>query len=144
MLSKTWGDDVDKNGIMLEETMVAALETVDGLSDRVCPVVDIKKSTGPLVVYDQKIETEEEQLYGDSGLLTAVFQIHVLHNTYTRMRHLSERVKATLKAMKECSQGQLHVEGVTVELATPDLLETKVQLFRRTYNVTFLYQIKED
>lgn len=132
------------SGIDLEKNMVAALESLNGLRSRVCPVVDIQKSTGPLVVYDQKIEREEQQISGYSGLLTAVFQIHVLHSNYTRMRLLSESVKSALKAMQGITRELLRIEAVIVELGTPDLLETKVQLFRRTYNVTFMYQIKEE
>lgn len=132
------------NGIALEEIMVAALEALDGLKDRVCPVVDIQKSTGPLVVYDQKSETEEQQLAGASGLMSAAFQIHVMHNTYKRMRQFSECTKSALKRLQGVTRGPLHIEAATVELATPDILETRVQLFRRTYNVMFLYQFKEE
>lgn len=135
---------METNGILLEETMVAALEALDGLSDRVCPVVDIQKSSGPLVVYDQKTERQEQELAGDSGLQTASFQIHVLHSTYRKMRLLSETVKTALKALRGRTKGPLLIETVILELATPDLLEVKVQLFRRTYDVTFYYQIKEE
>lgn len=135
---------METNGILLEETMVAALEALDGLSDRVCPVVDIQKSSGPLVVYDQKTERQEQELAGDSGLQTASFQIHVLHSTYRKMRLLSETVKTALKALRGSTKGPLLIEAVILELATPDLLEAKVQLFRRTYDVTFNYQIKEE
>jgi len=135
---------MDINGILLEETMIAALEALDGLSGRVCPVIDIQKNTGPLVVYDQKIERQEQELEGDSGLQTASFEIHVLHSTYRRMRLLSETVKTALKSLRGSTKGPLLIEAVILELATPDLLEGKVQLFRRTYNVTFNYQIKEE
>ena len=135
---------METNGILLEETMVAALEALDGLSDRVCPVVDIQKSSGPLVVYDQKTERQEQELAGDSGLQTASFQIHVLHSTYRKMRLLSETVKTALKTLRGRTNGSLLIEAVILELATPDLLEGKVQLFRRTYDVTFYYQIKEE
>jgi len=135
---------MDINGILLEVTMIAALEALDGLSGRVCPVIDIQKNTGPLVVYDQKIERQEQELEGDSGLQTASFEIHVLHSTYRRMRLLSETVKTALKSLRGSTKGPLLIEAVILELATPDLLEGKVQLFRRTYNVTFNYQIKEE
>lgn len=131
-------------GVLLEENMVAALEALDGLKNRVCPVVDIQKSSGPLVVYDQRTEIQEQELSGDSGLQAAVFQIHVLHHTYRNMRLLSENVKSALKKLRGFTKGPLLIEAVIVELATPDLLEEKVQLFRRTYNVTFFYQIKEE
>lgn len=135
---------MENNGILLEESMVAALEALEGLSDRVCPIVDIKKSTGPLIVYEQQTESDTQELDGDSGLLTAVFQIHVMHNTFRLMRLLAEVTKTALKSLRGKNDGPLHIEAVTVELATPDILETKVQLFRRTYNATFHYQIKEE
>lgn len=135
---------MNTNGILLEEAMVAALEALDGLNDRVCPVLDIQKSTGPLVVYDQRTETEEQSLDADTGLQAAGFQLHVLHGTYRKMRLLSETVKSALKQLRGKPNGPLLIEAVVVELATPDLLEKSVQLFRRTYNVTFYYQIKEE
>lgn len=133
-----------ENEILLEETMVAALEALDGMSKRVCPVVDIKKSTGPLVVYDQRSETGEQELEGDTELLTAAFQIHVLHGTYRQMRQLCGIVKGALKGLRGTKSAALHIEALTLEQATPDILEEKVGLFRRTYNVTFFYQIKEE
>ena len=135
---------MENNGILLEESRVAALEALDGLSDRVCPIVDIKKSTGPLIVYDQQTEGDEQELDGDAGLLTATFQVHVLHNTFRQMRLLSEKTKSTLKTLRGKIEGPLRIEAVTVELASPDILETKVQMFRRTYKATFYYQIKEE
>lgn len=135
---------MEKNGIGLEQTMKEALEVIDGLKDRVCPVVDIQKSTGPLAVYDQRGENEQKALTGGSGLLTAEYQIHVLHNTYFKMRQLAEQVKATMQALEGAAHLPLLIETVNVELGSPDILESKVQMFRRTYNVTFQYQIKED
>lgn len=135
---------MEQNGIMLEEIMVAALETLEGLKERVCPVIDIQKSTAPLVVYDQNKENDQKTLSGNAGLLLAAYQVHVLHNTYLKMRQLAEQVKSALEALQGHQESLLLVEAVTVELGSPDLLESKVQLFRRTYNVLFNYQIKEE
>lgn len=133
-----------ENGIALESAMVAALEGIEGLSGRVCPVIDIHKSTGPLAVYDPRRETEERSMDGRAGLLYAEVQLHVLHNTYMKMRQLSEKAKAALQAMEGLRIAPLLVEAVEVELATPDLFESKAELFRRTYNVKFYYQLKEE
>lgn len=135
---------MENNGILLEEALVAALEALNGLAGRVCPVADIQKSTGPLVVYDQLKESEAQHLSGHTGLMTAVFQIHVLHSTYVSMRLLSENIKTALKFLWGETNAPLRIEAVTVELATPDIWEMKVSLFHRTYNVTFYYQIKEE
>lgn len=135
---------MEQNGIMLEEIMVAALEALEGLKERVCPVIDIQKSTGPLVVYDQNKENDQKTLSGNAGLPSAAYQIHVLHNTYLKMRQLCERVKTALENLQGVYQLPVLIESVTVELATPDILESRVNLFRRTYNVIFEYQFKEE
>ena len=135
---------MEHNGIALEEALVAALEAVEGLKGRVCPVVDIQKSTGPLVVHDQREENGQQTLTGQTGLMTAGFQIHVLHGTYFKMRQLAERVKETIYSLCGYNTAPLLVEAVTVELASPDIMETKVSMFRRTYDVTIQYQIKEE
>lgn len=135
---------MEHNGILLEEALKAALEAVEGMKGRVCPVVDIQKSTGPLAVYDQNGETEIKMLTGSSELLTAEYQVHVLHNTYLKMRQLSEAVKPALNALQGYYQAPLLIEVVSVELGSKDIMETKVDLFRRTYNVKFQYQFKEE
>lgn len=135
---------MELNGILLEKALTATLEAIAGMEDRVCPVVDIQKSTGPLAVYDQSVENEEKTLTGAAGLLTAEYQVHVLHNTYLKMRQLSEQVKSALNALQGYYQAPLLIEVVTVELGSRDIMETKVGLFRRTYNVNFQYQIKEE
>ena len=129
---------------LLEDAMVASLEAREGLKGRVCPVAEIKLNTGPLVVYEQRSETEEQDLEGDSGLLTGGFQIHALHGTYKKMRLLCGAVKDALKELRGAKYQALTIEALKVEQATPDILEEKVGLFRRTYNVTFFYQIKEE
>lgn len=128
----------------LEMAFVAALERVDGLSGRVCPVIDIQKSTGPLVVYDPRQESEERVVDGTCEFWTAMIQVHVLHNTYEKMRQLAKRVRDASRAMEGLVEGPLRIEAVVVELGSPDLFEGKADLFRRTYNVSFYYQIKEE
>lgn len=133
-----------ENGILLEKALTDAITAVEGLRDRVCPISDIQKSTGPLVVYDQREEKEHQTLGGDSGLLEAQFQVFVLHSTYTSMRLLAEKVKRAVKGLQGAQLLPLIVESVTVTLGTPDLLEAKVELFRRSYNVSISYQYKEE
>ena len=133
-----------ENGLLLEETLVTALQVVDGLSGRVCPVQDIQKSSGPLAVFNQLEETEENAIDGLTGMATAVYEIYVLHGTYEKMRLLSERIKRTIQALRQYAEGSLYIEEVTVALASRDIYEDRVQLFRRTYKVTIQYQIKED
>lgn len=135
---------MERNGIALEQILAENLEAIESLKDRVCPVVDIQKSTGPLAVYDQREESDQKALSGATGLLSAAYQVHVLHNTYLKMRQLAERVKAALNALQGYHQSPLMIEAVSVELGTPDILESKVQLYRRTYNVIFQYQIEEE
>lgn len=133
-----------KNGLLLEETLVAALQAIDGLSGRVCPIQDIQKSSGPLAVFDQQDESQENAIDGPTGMSTAVYKIHALHGTYEKMRLLAEQIKTTIQALRQYAEGSLYIEEVTITLASPDIYEDRVQLFRRTYKVTIQYQIKED
>ena len=135
---------MEDNGLLLEEYLTTALQSIDGLHERVCPVIDIQHSTGPIVVYEQQDESEENLIDGASGLCAAVFKIHVLHGTYEKMRLLAEWVKTTVRNLRQSKFGKLHIEEATVKLASPDLYESRVQQFRRTYQVTIQYQIKED
>lgn len=133
-----------KNGLLLEDTLVAALEAVDGLADRVCPIQDIRKNTGPLAVFEQQEEIEETALDGLTGLETAVYIVNAMHNTYEKMRLLAEQIKNTMKALRQHAEGSLFIEDVAVALASKDIYEGRVQLFRRAYKITIQYQIKED
>ena len=130
--------------LLLEETFVAALEAVDGLPGRVCPIQDIQKSTGPLAVFEQQDESEDEAIDGLTGLCIAVYKVHAMHNTYTQMRLLAERIKKTIQSLRQCMKDSLYIEDVTVNMASPDLYEDRVRLFRRTYKVAIHYQIKEE
>ena len=133
-----------KNGLLLENTLVAALRAVDGLSDRVCPIQDIRKSDGPLAVFDQQEESEEMAMDGLTGLETAVYIVHAMHGTYEKMRLLAEQIKNTIQALRQHAEGSLFIEDVAIALASRDIYEDRVQLFRRSYKVTIQYQIKED
>ena len=130
--------------LLLEETLVAALEAVEGLSDRVCPILDIQKSTGPLAVFEQQDESEDNAIDGLTGLCTAVYMVHAMHGTYTKMRLLAEQIKKAIQSLRQCMEGSLYIEDVTVSMASPDLYEDRVRLFRRTYKITIFYQIKEE
>lgn len=130
--------------LQLEEALVAALEAVDGLSGRVCPIQDIQKSTGPLAVFEQQGEAEDNAIDGLTGLCSAEYKIHAMHGTYEKMRLLAEQIKKAIQALRQCFRDSLYIEEVTVALASPDIYEDRVQLFRRTYKVTIQYQIKED
>ena len=130
--------------LLLEETLVAALEAVEGLSDRVCPILDIQKSTGPLAVFEQQDESEENAIDGLTGLCTAVYLVHAMHGTYTKMRLLAEQIKNAIQSLRQCMEGSLYIEDATVSMASPDIYEDRVRLFRRTYKITIHYQIKEE
>lgn len=130
--------------LLLEETLVAALQAVEGLSDRVCPILDIQKSTGPLAVFEQQDESEEKTIDGLTGLCTAVYTVHAMHGTYTKMRLLAERIKNAIQSLRQCTEGSLYIEDVTISMASPDIYEDRVRLFRRTYKITIHYQIKEE
>lgn len=132
---------MESKELILEETLVAEIEAIEGLPGRVCPVVEIHISTGPVVVYDQRKETEEPDISGGTGLLTAEFDVHCLHSTYKKMRLLAEAVKKQIKGMQR-DGSPLIIESVQVEQTTPDILESRVQLYRRTYNVRIQYQIQ--
>lgn len=131
-------------GIAMEAAMVEALEGVKDLAGRVSPVVDIQLSTGPLVVYDQRRENGERDVCGMTELMHSEVQLHVLHNSYMEMRLLAEHVKRAMQRLEGLQKTPLLVEAVEVEQSTPDLLEERVGLFRRTYTINFYYQIKED
>ena len=130
--------------LLLEETLVAALEVVEGLSGRVCPIVDIQKSTGPLAVFEQQDESEDNAIDGLTGLCTAVYFVHAMHGTYTKMRLLAEQIKDAIQNLRRHADVSLCIEDVTISMASPDIYEDRVRLYRRTYKVTIHFQIKEE
>lgn len=130
--------------LLLEETLVAALEAVEGLSDRVCPIIDIQKSTGPLAVFEQQDESEENAIDGTTGLCVAIYKIYAMDGTYSKMRLLAEKIKKAVTSLRQYEKETLCIEEVVVKMAAPDIYEDRVRLFRRTYQITIHYQIKEE
>ena len=81
---------------------------------------------------------------GLTGLETAVYIVHAMHGTYEKMRLLAEQIKNTIQVLRQHAEGSLFIEDVAIALASRDIYEDRVQLFRRSYKVTIQYQIKED
>ena len=126
-----------------EEAILAALEPIAGLREKVFPAEAIKNVPAPFVFYLQHSEDEEETLDGPAGLMSAAFEINCVAQTYAGLTRLVADVRTALRSMQGKTYGDLLIEQASVRQASPDLKEKEVNLYRRMLTLAIHYQ-KED
>ncbi len=135
---------MEEKMLQLEKTLVAVLSDINGLHDRISPVIELCDIKPPLVVYEETTETETQALDGATGLFTAKYVIHAFGASYKAVRILGERVRSKLRSLDGLSGEGLLIENINIELAAQDRYSSKSVLYRRAYSVTINYQIKEE
>ena len=129
--------------MMPEEAISAVLETIEQLRDNVFPVEAIKNATAPFVFYLSHNDDDSEDLNGCTGLCSGLFEVNVVAQTYAQLLQLTQDVKAALRSMQGATFGDLLVERASVRMASPELKEREVHLYRRMLELRLNYQYEE-
>ena len=133
---------MEKEAKDLSEIIAQTLNSVDGLEDRVYPLEGLK-NTAPFAFYFQTTEDEEDTLEGPTGLMEAVFEVHIVAKTYASLVWLALSAKTALQALQGTTHKGLLIERVTIRQASPDVKEMEVNLYRRPYRLQVNYQKEE-
>ena len=123
-----------------EQAILAVLEPIAGLKDKVYPVDALKNAATPFVFYVQREEDETEDLDGQTGLQTVTFEVHCVAGSYAALVSLAGSVRSALRDMQGQTYGGLLIERARVRQASPDLNEREVKLLRRVYTLQLDYQ----
>lgn len=127
-----------------DTVIVAALETVEALAGKVFPLEAPKNTAAPFVIYLRGSAEEAQSLDGGVGLYRALFEINVVAGSYAQLSTAGDAARAALLGLWDSESGGYRIERVTVEQSSPDLWESEVQLYRRSYNLNINYQITSE
>lgn len=127
-----------------EQAILTVLEPIDGLRGKVYPAEALKNATAPFVFYLQNSDDEEETLEGPTGLMSAVFEINCVAQSYATLIWLVGAVRPALQSMQGNTYEGLLIERASVRQASPDLKEKEVGLYRRMLHLEIHYQKEEN
>lgn len=123
-----------------EGVILAVLEPIERLRDKVYPMEALKNATADFVFYRQMAGEEDDDLEGLNGLCTATFEIHCVARSYAALVSLAGEVRLALQGSQGRSFDGLLVERAKVRQTSPDLNEREVNLMRRAYTLQLDYQ----
>lgn len=126
-----------------EQAILTVLEPIEELQNKVYPAEAIKNAAAPFVFYLQHTEDEEETLDGPTGLMSALFEVNCVAQSYASMLWLVDTVRPALQSMQGRTYEDLLIERVSVRQASPDLKEREVGLYRRMLQLEIHYQKEE-
>ena len=126
-----------------EQAILTVLEPIEDLRNKVYPAEAIKNAAAPFVFYLQHTEDEEETLDGPTGLMSALFEVNCVAQSYASMIWLVGTVRPALQSMQGQTYEDLLIERVSVRQASPDLKEKEVGLYRRMLQLEIHYQKEE-
>ena len=124
----------------IEGVVYGALAGIEMLSGHAYPVEALKNATAPFDFYSRRADDEEYCLDGYTGLLSAVFDVHCVANTYAQLVALSGATRAALQSLQGKTINGLLIEQAIVKPASPDLKEKEVYLYRRMYSLQIKFQ----
>lgn len=123
-----------------EQAFISSLAPVESIRGKVFPVEALKNATAPFVFYLQQSDDEDDALDGPTGLMSAVYEIHCVTQTYASLISLVSQVRSALQSMQGCVFGNLLIERVSVRQASPELREKEVNLYRKTLRLELHFQ----
>lgn len=123
-----------------EQAFISALTPVESIRGKVFPVETLKYATAPFVFYLQQSDDEDDTLDGPTGLMSAVYELNCVTQTYAALITLVSQVRSALQSMQGCVFGDLLIERVSVRQASPDLREKEVNLYRKTLRLELHFQ----
>lgn len=138
-----------------EFALVAALETVEDLTDRVTPLQPKKGTAPPFAFYVPTADTEQPLLDGPSGLQSFSATLHLVAASHRRLQLLAAEAKQAVLGMRgkvyrtpeedEAAglKGAVLIEDAETEQSSPDLYEAEVGFYRRIYTVRLDFQTEE-
>lgn len=135
-----------------EFALVAALETVPVLKDKVSALQPPKAASPPFSFYIPTADEEQQDLDGPTGLQSWSGTVHLVSTGERALQLLSAKAKSAIHEMRgtvyntpeedaaEGPKGRVLIEYVEIEKSSPDLYESDVGLYRRVYTVRLDYQ----
>lgn len=138
-----------------EFALVAALESIPVLQDRVSALQPMKGLRPPFAFYISSMDDEEQALDGRTGLQQYTGAVHLVAGTFRGLQLLSARARLAVQQMQgqlystpendieDVPRGRILVEAAVMTQSSPDLYETEVGYYRRMYTVRLDYQTEE-
>lgn len=138
-----------------EFALVAALETVPALRDRVTALQPKKDVRPPFAFYSSAEDDEEQALDGRTGLQQYSGTLHLVAGSFRGLQLLCARARLAVQEMQgeiystpenddeAVPRGRILVETATMTQSSPDLFEANVGYYRRMYSVRLCYQTEE-
>ena len=137
-----------------EFALVAALETVPVLVNKVAALQPKKDWLPPFAFYISDTDNEDQTLDGWSGLQAYSGTLHLVSTSYRGLQALCLRTRQAIRDMRggvystpegdltePC--GKILIEAVDMTQSSPDLFEKEVGYYRRMYTIRLNYQTEE-
>lgn len=124
----------------LESIITARVEQLSALSGKVYPAEALQNASAPFAFYRLTSDNTEAALDGITELRIAQYEVSVVTATYPQLIALAAQVKTKLWALPGAKSGNIEIQQVEVSLASPDLKETQVNLYRRAYSLRIYYK----
>lgn len=124
----------------LESIITARVEQLSALSGKVYPAEALQNASAPFAFYRLTADNTEAALDGITELRIAQYEVSVVTATYPQLIALAAQAKAKLWALPGAKSGSVEIQQVEVSLASPDLKEMQVNLYRRAYSLRIYYK----
>ena len=124
----------------VESLIIEPLERIADFDDKVYPSEALKNASAPFAFYRLLQDECEQDLSGDTELSFSRFELHIVAKTLVQVGQLADAARAELRRLAGCTVHGRYVERVRISLASPDLHDREVELFRRVYNVEIWWQ----
>lgn len=126
----------------IEKGLITELTSIDGLMNKVSPVISAQNIATPYLVYTLNNVERENSLNGITGLCGATYQLDIFHSNYSDLKDLSKLVLDKITSLNNRNIGNTntYIQQIDIENEL-NFYETEVNLYRQT--IEFLIYYKE-
>lgn len=122
------------------DPIITQLRTITGLTNKVYHAEALKNAEAPFVFWLQTAESIEQALDGYTSLESAGFEVHVVAKKLASLDTMSAAVRAAIIAFQGTTSGGYIYERVNIRMASPEIHEKEVSLYRKVFRFDIDYQ----